>query len=401
MIGEIPAVVVAYGFSAACLLAAAPVALRRTPVALLSIPSVVLAVFVGVTLSGGALAPVGAEAAVRVAAAGIWLFLLAALIEDYGLLWRWLVRASAMAVALSTAAMAVGLFGTLFATTSENMVGSYALLPAGCVFVEAFLRRPSARMALALALATIGAVGFGARGPAGVLMGFFAIRVVSLWRWKRLLIVAGAVAAGAGVLCLAAARGGFTRFASAALEHLGMSPRVLTYFGRGALLDGRGRGEIAQAALDAIWQHPFGVGPLADRARIGDRVAFEGLEEGAIVGLYPHNIVLEVILQWGIAGGSLLLVALVLLIRAAFRRRPAAGPTLWVGIGFGLMPLFVSGSYLTYSGFWALLGLSLGATGKFKSTQLGFSGLLDAQESVGRRVHGTTVKPGRAGIRRA
>ena len=108
-----------------------------------------------------------------------------------------------------------------------------------------------------------------------------------------------------------------------------------------------GREGIYEDALSAIRDHPYlGVGIAGDRQITN--------------GVYAHNFLLEVLLNFGVVLGFLLLVfLLIVIIRMLIIKDLGTYNMMIIWISTGLVSLFVSGSYLSELNFWIFLGLIL------------------------------------------
>lgn len=108
-----------------------------------------------------------------------------------------------------------------------------------------------------------------------------------------------------------------------------------------------GRATLYKGIIDEILKSPFiGIGIAADR-RIG-------------MGNYAHNILMELITNFGIIVGTLLLFMLLIIILIAIQKKNNKMRDillLWICMGF--VPLLISGSYLTNISFAILIGLLL------------------------------------------
>lgn len=129
------------------------------------------------------------------------------------------------------------------------------------------------------------------------------------------------------------------------LNALGLSSRTLNLLLSSELFShDSGRGEYYTAAQRLISEHPIeGIGIF------GDRVYFD---------VYVHNFFYEVWLDYGILIGSLILLFFFLKSIMTFRKQTPTGKELLVRYFMaGVIPLFVSGSYLTDTSFGIYLGV--------------------------------------------
>lgn len=134
----------------------------------------------------------------------------------------------------------------------------------------------------------------------------------------------------------------------------GISSRALTRLAEESFIVSAGRTEISNAIWAGIEESPIiGYGIWGDRAVT--------LNYGYGKGSYAHNIVLEIICQFGIFIGSFLIIFLLYLIIRRIRRNDKSlyYVILFAVITSGLIKLLFSGSYLTEPYFFLLLGLLL------------------------------------------
>lgn len=105
-----------------------------------------------------------------------------------------------------------------------------------------------------------------------------------------------------------------------------------------------GRSMIAENCWQLINEHA-GTG-------LGIAGQFKYMEE------YPHNFFLDMFLHWGIIIGSVLSIyVLSIIIRAYIQGKTNERTLLLIFICYGFIVLFFSGTYLTFDGFFILLGL--------------------------------------------
>lgn len=134
----------------------------------------------------------------------------------------------------------------------------------------------------------------------------------------------------------------------------GISSRALTRLAEESFIESVGRSEISNAIWAGIEESPIiGYGIWGDRAVT--------LNYGYGKGSYAHNIVLEIICQFGIVIGSFLIIFLLYLLFRRIRRNDKSlyYVILFATIPSGLIKLLFSGSYLTEPYFFLLLGLLL------------------------------------------
>ncbi|WP_202709630.1 O-antigen ligase family protein [Sporosalibacterium faouarense] len=121
-----------------------------------------------------------------------------------------------------------------------------------------------------------------------------------------------------------------------------------------------GRNYIYRTVINEIVQNPIiGFGIAGDRRVLnGDAV-------------YAHNIILEILGNFGIPIGFILLVMIILLItKTIIKRKTLRSEITLIWLSLGFIHLMVSSSYLIEMKFWILMGLIIGSirSCKFTST---------------------------------
>lgn len=201
-------------------------------------------------------------------------------------------------------------------------------------------------MAIAYVLVFLG----GSRGPVMVL-GIMAIfsSIYSIVRHKNKLMIALFIIAGFFAIAFLAIAFDFVSFNA--------SNRIVRLLMNKDILDTSGREHYAEAAIAGIKEHTWlGTGVFRDRIYIYDR--FHRSYAINSFGSYPHNILLEFLLQFGVIIGTGLLFFILHMIRSAYKgvdETKAQEVFLYI-LGVGIMPLLVSKSYVQTWEFYLLLG---------------------------------------------
>ena len=131
----------------------------------------------------------------------------------------------------------------------------------------------------------------------------------------------------------------------------GMSTRVFLFFlgdDTSVSLDS-GRGTIIYSLIQAIGNNPLGSGLASDRYYSG--------------GHYAHNIIIELLVEFGVIFGAAIIIMLfALMFRAAkyTHNNWNTGIIFYMLICCGFVKLLISGSYLTEPYFWTLFGFIMG-----------------------------------------
>lgn len=197
----------------------------------------------------------------------------------------------------------------------------------------------------------------GARGPLLVAGLLFAAAILLLCRGKRysnllytgLVICAFAIPLSAKFILPALAR----------IMGSSGSLRSIESLLNGGFLKDDGRSNIASTSLDHIRDHLLiGSGVGNDRIFIQREVYWPAV---SIYGCYSHNFFLEVGMQFGLILGLILCCLLAFLIIRRYNRCALLQEKLLlIGLVFaGFLPLMVSGSYLRWDLFYALVGFAI------------------------------------------
>ena len=131
------------------------------------------------------------------------------------------------------------------------------------------------------------------------------------------------------------------------LDAMSIDSRTLTMLSNQSFFDDSGRSAIQKTIMDNVGILPKGL--------YYDRIAANGS--------YAHNLLLELLLEYGILLGGLIIAWLCYhVVQSVFAvsKNPTASIVLYSLIASGLMRLMFSGSYLLNEpGFWFLIGLML------------------------------------------
>lgn len=219
--------------------------------------------------------------------------------------------------------------------------GYYMLFPA-CFFSYIYFTFRKKIFLLLSALTAVAILGLGSRGPL-IIWAFYFASLILLSDISKISKVFFAAAAAAVVLF----KNGICGFLVALLNDRGggMQSRTLNLISSGKLIShDSGRSVIQEKAFEMIRRRPiFGNGIGADYR---------------VIGGYPHNIFIEIVLQFGVIFGGILLAGLVYIIVRGFIK--AGNRKLYLFyFCIGFLPLIVSGTYLTDMSFWLFLGYAL------------------------------------------
>lgn len=130
------------------------------------------------------------------------------------------------------------------------------------------------------------------------------------------------------------------------LEAIGISSRTLAHFTSGEMFQYDSRESLNDISIDAIINNPFGVGLW------GDRIVLKG--EGA----YAHNIIVEMLLNWGVLLGFIIIIGFVVkFIQLYLHSNKINKNRLVVYLLVCIGPFMASNSYLISPEFGIFCGL--------------------------------------------
>lgn len=189
---------------------------------------------------------------------------------------------------------------------------------------------------------------FGTRGPilACVIFVFVSI-ILKFLSIKNILIKGLIVLVGLFVIWFLFSGDNLLNIAkilATKFEEIGFSTRVFDFYIQGNLNYNSGRDVLQEKIWNAIQENPFGYGCMGDRP---------------IINTYVHNIVLEMLCSYGIIGGTVALLGLIVLILTALTKAKGTDEfrPLLMFVTMVLTKLMLSGSYIVEPYFFLLIGL--------------------------------------------
>jgi len=234
---------------------------------------------------------------------------------------------------------------------------AYLLLPVCIIVGDKIFEKVSIFNILVFLLSTLIMVSMGARGPIFCLLIYLALKTLLMFKSKPKIAFSLCTIT---TLIITIVYTFFNELLSSLLfvfGQLNLSTRTLTKIMEGNFFEDQARNRLVVQSLEAIKENPFfGVGIGNDRIILANKMG-----SNEIIGWYPHNIVIEFILQFGIIVGSIsiLLLLIIILTTILKNKDKVAVDVICIFIALGLFPLLVSGSYITSPFFFALLGICL------------------------------------------
>lgn len=225
---------------------------------------------------------------------------------------------------------------------------SYRLLPHCCLIAYYARKKPNLFNIVFTGISGVYLLLLGSRGPVLMLLICIGWSLIMDWNIKK-------IVSTVSILCIAAAAFVLSPLYRISLQwmynmakNLGLSIRIFDKLLSAGLLDPSGRDELAQELLVSIRQHPLlGTGIASDRM---------------VIGVYAHNIVLELWVAFGVIIGTAIFAALIITFVRGYRlcATDAEKGLMITLLCSHFFNLFLSGSFMNDRWFFALIGFCVG-----------------------------------------
>lgn len=142
-------------------------------------------------------------------------------------------------------------------------------------------------------------------------------------------------------------------------DRLGLSTRVFDRIIASSFFADESRISLYKRSILLIVENPvLGIGLGNDRMLLSSALGISDMNN--VLGLYVHNIFLEILLAYGIFIGGFIIVFWSLKIIKAIKRKNESFRHVYFILFFSsIIPLFVSGSFIASASFFALIGITL------------------------------------------
>ncbi len=225
---------------------------------------------------------------------------------------------------------------------------SYRLLPHCCLIAYYARKKPNLFNIVFTGISGVYLLLLGSRGPVLMLLICIGWSLIMDWNIKK-------IVSTVSILCIAAAAFVLSPLYRISLQwmynmakNLGLSIRIFDKLLSAGLLDPSGRDELAQELLVSIRQHPLlGTGIASDRM---------------VIGVYAHNIVLELWVAFGVIIGTAIFAVLIITFVRGYRlcATDAEKGLMITLLCSHFFNLFLSGSFMNDRWFFALIGFCVG-----------------------------------------
>ena len=242
------------------------------------------------------------------------------------------------------------LIGAGKAPENDDMDVAYKLLPSVMYLIYyAYNKKQKIYWVIAIASSFFMVV-FGTRGPIlCILIYIIALMMYGVMKERSIKKMLALTVIIVIVIAIFSQEDVFLRLSvklSNRLGSLGFSSRIFDYYLAGEAAQSKGREILAQKAIEAIIREPlFGYGFTGDRY---------------LLGIYVHNFILEILCQFGVILGSVILVSVAALTVSAFVKSYRSRHTFTLVLMLASMvfvKLMLSGSYSTELYFYFMLGV--------------------------------------------
>ncbi|WP_392885610.1 O-antigen ligase family protein [Eubacterium limosum] len=197
----------------------------------------------------------------------------------------------------------------------------------------------------------------GTRGPLACMLFFTLVRVLlkTMQAKRKYVIIGSVMIVTYGVYTY------FTKLMEIALiisENLHLSTRSIIQILNGSFFMDSTRNVLKVFSIKLIQERPlFGWGMGNDRLKLASMFHYDDA-----IGWYPHNFFLEILVQFGVIIGFCFIVyiAYVIFVNVFSKQIGYDEKNVFlIFLAIGFFPLLFSGSYMTWTLFWAFLGFGV------------------------------------------
>lgn len=225
---------------------------------------------------------------------------------------------------------------------AENMTKSYANLPHVLMVLWQTLRRPQIWKIVPSVLGILMVFGFGTRGPLLCTGVFIATYLFFFKSFKHAILSRGLIVASLSLFLMFIEP--IFELVGGYVEQMGLSTRIFDFFTGSGLDDANGRNYLKYALRPYMDMVPFfGYGIWGTFP---------------IIKTYPHDLIWDMILTFGLIG-VLFLILFAILVFVAIRQSPNSIQREFICVlicGPAVLKLMLSGSFLMEPYFFLLLG---------------------------------------------
>lgn len=287
-----------------------------------------------------------------------WL-IVAYAVRNYSLFKKYLY-ASALIVLLSFLTNYYIFEAYTLGSYSYSQSNTYKLLPVAIILLDKIFDRRSLFNCIIFFTAVIFMLAMGARGPFACLVMYMVLKIFLLLKLSIKKLFAGITISILLFVPLYLCYYDILSYLLNLFYKLDFSTRVVSVLLDRSFFIDYHRSRLIKYSLDLIIENPFfGVGLGSDRIFLSQKMG-GGNSLFEMSGWYPHNIILELFLHFGIVLGIVIvLYAIISILLILKNAKKDSIDVICIFIGVGFFPLLFSGSYLISPLFFMLIGLCL------------------------------------------
>lgn len=242
--------------------------------------------------------------------------------------------------------------------TNYFMNVSYKVLPAVLIIISNVLWKKRSILRIFLCICAVGfVISLGARGPILCILALVIFSYIKKVGLKKVTIIISLLVL---VLFYVLSSKTTLDFINRQLSSVfGIDSRVIQMLSSGELLKSDGRDSLSEAVFTEIVENPFAI-----RGLYADRIATAGISNYEVylfideMGVYVHNLVLELVLDFGIVIGGGFVIWLVIQILNKFIKSPDENFWIFaVFVSVTVVKLMVSSSFIIEKNFFFLIGM--------------------------------------------
>lgn len=235
------------------------------------------------------------------------------------------------------------------AKLSYSVSFGYEVLPFALTFLYLALKRRKYRDIFASGLSIVMILVGGSRGPILFLGLFIVLYVCIELKYSRKKIVIISCISIVTILLYTVYEPILMKL-SVIITKMGFSSRFITTLLNGAISNDSGRSAIWQAAIEMIKDSPFGYGAMGTRPVITKIIAAG----------YPHSVILEILVDYGVfVGGALLVFFFISSLFIMFSDKSKMWSGIFLVFFCSTCSLFISLTYWSVPTFWGCLGIGV------------------------------------------
>ncbi len=255
----------------------------------------------------------------------------------------------------------------IFETSLYNQNYAYILLLPAVVFWDRITTQVKLQDIFLLLLSLILMIFIGARGPIFSFVFFIFFKILLNFKLKNNNSIIKIIVVFVALIGMMFYFDMLLDLFESVAKFLNLSTRVLERLKERTFFADNSRIEIIEVSLKILIENPlFGTGIGAERIVIANKFGINSYDQ--IIGWYPHNIFIEILLHFGVVIGAILIIMLVFAqIKTLISCRDSIKKSVYsIFFIIGFFPLLFSGTYTESKLLFFFLGLIINYLGNNK-----------------------------------